>query len=82
MDAYLTNGISIHFVYLKRLSESTCRPHCDSGDQVSCNFKRNWILILKTIRQDLLDLTGFSFLSQFPEETEKTQSDFVGKKYC
>ena len=35
-------------------------------------------LIKKQFRQDLQDL---SFLSQFPEETEKTQSDFVGEKH-
>jgi hypothetical protein len=33
------------------------------------------------IRQDLQDHQDFSFLSQFPQETEKTQSDFVGNGY-
>jgi hypothetical protein len=38
-----------------------------------------WILILTLFfRQDFKD---FSFLSQFPEETEKTQSDSVGDEY-
>jgi hypothetical protein len=31
--------------------------------------------------QDLQDHQDFSFLSQFPEETEKTQSDFVRNEY-
>ncbi len=34
-----------------------------------------------TFRQDLQDLQDFSLISQFPEETEKTQSDFVGEDY-
>ncbi len=41
-----------------------------------------WILILTLFfRQDLQDFKDFSFLSQFPEETEKTQSDSVGDEY-
>jgi hypothetical protein len=31
--------------------------------------------------QDIQDHQDFSFLSQFPEETEKTQSDCVGNEY-
>jgi hypothetical protein len=39
------------------------------------------IFNVKIFRQDSQDSQDYFFLSQFPEETEKTQSDFVGREY-